>query len=94
MKTAPLLLDGTPMPNRATGREPAPSTHINSASAATKGLNDASDRFESEDQSVAVAKDDADDALGDEDIAEEETDSLLQTTAERVAARRKMKRFR
>jgi hypothetical protein len=43
---------------------------------------------------MAVSKDDADDALIDEEMAEEEADSLLQTTAERVAARRKMKRFR
>lgn len=94
MKSASLLLDETLVPTRATGREPAPSTHINSASTATKGLNDASDGFGPEDQSAAVVKDDADDALADEDMAEEETDSLLQTTAERVAARRKMKRFR
>ncbi|KAK1247849.1 hypothetical protein MKX07_000737 [Trichoderma sp. CBMAI-0711] len=94
MKSASLLLDETLLPTRATGREPVPSTHINSAPTATKGLDDASDRFGSEDQSVAAVKDDADDGLADEDMAEEEADSLLQTTAERVAARRKMKRFR
>ncbi|KAL6889632.1 hypothetical protein HDV57DRAFT_334753 [Trichoderma longibrachiatum] len=94
MKSTSLLLDETLAPTGGTGREPAPSAHINSASTATKGLNDASDRFGSDDQSVPAAKDEADEALADEDMAEEEADSLLQTTAERVAARRKMKRFR
>ncbi|KAL6856436.1 hypothetical protein J3F83DRAFT_395828 [Trichoderma novae-zelandiae] len=91
MKTASLLLE---VPTRANGREPVQPAHIHSASTATKGLNDASDRFGPEDQPVTLIKDDADDALIDDDMAEEETDSLLQTTAERVAARRKMKRFR
>lgn len=94
MKSASLLPDETLLPTRATGREPVPATHINSAPTATKGLNDGSDRFGSDDQSVAAVKDDVDDGLADEDMAEEEADSLLQTTAERVAARRKMKRFR
>lgn len=94
MKTTSLLLDESLAAARATLRDSAPSNHVNSASTVAKILSNPSDRFGPEDQPVAVSKDDADDALIDEDMAEEETDSLLQTTAERVAARRKMKRFR
>jgi hypothetical protein len=60
----------------------------------SKGLGNPSNTFGPDEQSMAVPNDDAEDALLDDDMAEEETDSLLQTTAERVAARRKMKRFR
>ncbi|KAL7948956.1 hypothetical protein V8C42DRAFT_341980 [Trichoderma barbatum] len=91
MKTTSLLLDDPQPPIRATGRDSAPSNHINSALTMAKSLSNPSDRYGLDDQR---GKDDADDALIDEDMAEEETDSLLQTTAERVAARRKMKRFR
>ncbi|EHK27231.1 uncharacterized protein TRIVIDRAFT_117070, partial [Trichoderma virens Gv29-8] len=72
----------------------APSSHINSASAMAKSLSSPSERFGSDDQRAVVCKEDPDDPLLDEDMAEDEADSLLQTTAERVAARRKMKRFR
>ncbi|KAH6611204.1 hypothetical protein Trco_001224 [Trichoderma cornu-damae] len=89
MKTASLLLDECLAPARAAPRPSAPSNHASSASAMAKG-----DRFGPEDQPAVVSKDDADDALIDEEMVEEEADSLLQTTAERVAARRKMKRFR
>ncbi|KAL7797669.1 hypothetical protein V8C37DRAFT_285165 [Trichoderma ceciliae] len=94
MKTASLLLDESLVPARAAARISASSNHINSASTMAKSLGNPSDRFGPEDQHVEISKEDADDALMDEEMAEEETDSLLQTTAERVAARRKMKRFR
>ncbi|RFU72946.1 homeobox-leucine zipper hdg11 [Trichoderma arundinaceum] len=94
LKTASLLLDESLAPARTAAGVSAPSNHTNPASTMAKSLGNHSDRFASEDQPVAVSKDDADDALIDEDMAEEEADSLLQSTAERVAARRKMKRFR
>lgn len=94
MKTASLLLDESLTPGRDATRLPASSNHINAVTAMSKSLGNPSNTFGSDDQSMAVPNDDADDALLDEDMAEEETDSLLQTTAERVAARRKMKRFR
>ncbi|KAL7974756.1 hypothetical protein HDV63DRAFT_123907 [Trichoderma sp. SZMC 28014] len=94
LKAASLLLDESLAPGRDATRLPAPSNHISSARAVPKGLGNPSNTFGPDDQSMAVPNDDAEDALLDEDMAEEETDSLLQTTAERVAARRKMKRFR
>ncbi|KAL9471399.1 hypothetical protein ACSS6W_009340 [Trichoderma asperelloides] len=94
MKTASLLLDEALTPGRDATRPPAPLSHINTATAMSKSLGNPPNTFGPDDQSMAVPKDDIDDALIDEDMAEEEADSLLQTTAERVAARRKMKRFR
>jgi hypothetical protein len=94
MKTASLLLDESLTPGRDATRLPAPSNHINAATAIAKSLGNPSNTFGSDDQSLAAPNDDAEDVLLDDDMAEEETDSLLQTTAERVAARRKMKRFR
>lgn len=94
MKTAPLLLDESLTPGRDATRLPPPLNHINTATAMSKSLGNLSHTFGPDDQSMAVPKDDTDDALIDEDMGEEDADSLLQTTAERVAARRKMKRFR
>jgi hypothetical protein len=94
MKTASLLLDESLTPGRDATRLPAPSNHINAATAIAKSLGNPSNTFGPDDQSMAVPNDDADDALLDDDMAEDETDSLLQSTADRVAARRKMKRFR
>lgn len=89
-----LGLDEASAPAATTTRVSAPSNHISSASTVTKSLGIPSDGFGPEDQTAAILKDEADDNLMDEEMAEEEADSLLQTTAERVAARRKMKRFR
>lgn len=93
MSTTSRLLD-EPVPTaRATTRDSVPSGYVNSTSTMAKGLGNPSDRFGPDDQRAVVPKDE-DDALLDEDMAEDEADSLLQTAAERVAARRKMKRFR
>ncbi|KAL7936692.1 hypothetical protein V8C35DRAFT_238964 [Trichoderma chlorosporum] len=88
------LLDESLPPARVTARDSAPLSHINSASTMAKSLSNPSERFGPDDQRAAVSRDDAEDALLDDEMAEDEADSLLQTTAERVAARRKMKRFR
>ncbi|KKP06527.1 homeobox domain-containing protein [Trichoderma harzianum] len=93
MSTTSRLLD-EPVPTaRAITRDSAPSGYVNSTSTMAKGLGNPSDRFGPDDQRVVVPKDE-EDALLDEDMPEDEADSLLQTAAERVAARRKMKRFR